>query len=228
MSPTNLSNARKKYMLSRPNSCGGPVERPGFCDIGFQFPHRRSRALQHDRCIRNADEGYELGPEKADRSKISDRIIRGHDIFAFTGHLVFRVFGITLPAFQIAGGILLVLVALEMLRPGEMGASSHEGEDIAIVPLAFPLTSGPGSITTVILLVSRADNLSQTFVVPLAIFVGVLFTYLALTFSTGLFKRFGNQGLRVVTALMAIIVLAIAVQFILDGTAGAIKQFGTV
>ncbi len=148
--------------------------------------------------------------------------------FAFTGHLVFRVFGITLPAFQIAGGILLVLVALEMLRPGEMGASSHEGEDIAIVPLAFPLTSGPGSITTVILLVSRADNLSQTFVVPLAIFVGVLFTYLALTFSTGLFKRFGNQGLRVVTALMAIIVLAIAVQFILDGTAGAIKQFGTV
>lgn len=148
--------------------------------------------------------------------------------FAFTGHLVFRVFGITLPAFQIAGGILLVLVALEMLRPGEMGASSQEGEDIAIVPLAFPLTSGPGSITTVILLVSRADNLWQTFVVPLAIFVGVLFTYLALTFSTGLFKRFGNQGLRVVTALMAIIVLAIAVQFILDGTAGAIKQFGTV
>lgn len=145
--------------------------------------------------------------------------------FALTGHLIFRVFGITLPAFQMAGGILLVMVALDMLRPGEASVSTQRGENIAIVPLAFPLTSGPGSITAVILLVSRAENLLQTFIVPVGIFVGVLLTYLALTFSTGLFKRFGDQGLRMVTALMAIIVLAIAIQFILDGTAGAIRQF---
>ncbi|HJW97740.1 MAG TPA: MarC family protein [Candidatus Bathyarchaeia archaeon] len=129
--------------------------------------------------------------------------------FALTGHLIFRVFGITLPVFQIAGGILLVMVAFEMLRPGQTDVPSQRGEDIAIVPLAFPLTSGPGSITTVILLVSRAENLLQTFVVPASIFVGVLFTYLAMTFSTGLFKRFGNHRLQVVTTLMAIIVLAI-------------------
>ena len=145
--------------------------------------------------------------------------------FALTGHLIFRVFGITLPAFQMAGGILLVMVALDMLGPGETSVSTQRCENIAIVPLAFPLTSGPGSITTVILLVSRAENLLQIFIVPVGIFVGVLLTYLALTFSTGLFKRFGDQGLRMVTALMAIIVLAIAVQFILDGTAGAIRQF---
>jgi multiple antibiotic resistance protein len=145
--------------------------------------------------------------------------------FALTGHLIFRVFGITLPAFQIAGGILLVMVAFEMFRPGQNDVPSQKGEDIAIVPLAFPLTSGPGSITTVILLVSRAGNLLQTSVVPAGIFVGILFTYVAMTFSTGLFKRLGNHGLRVVTALMAIIVLAIAVQFILDGITGAISQF---
>jgi len=117
------------------------------------------------------------------------------------------------------------MVALDMLGPGETSVSTQRGENIAIVPLAFPLTSGPGSITAVILLVSRAENLLQIFIVPVGIFVGVLLTYLALTFSTGLFKRFGDQGLRMVTALMAIIVLAIAVQFILDGTAGAIRQF---
>jgi multiple antibiotic resistance protein len=144
--------------------------------------------------------------------------------FAFTGHLLFRVFGITIPAFQIAGGILLISVAIEMLNPKEEEIFSRRGEDIAIVPLAFPLTSGPGSITTVILLVSRAENLVQTSFVPLAIFLGVLMSYIAMTFSSGLFKRLGDDGLRVVTALMAIIVLAIAVQFIIDGAAGAVRQ----
>lgn len=92
--------------------------------------------------------------------------------------MIFRVFGIILPAFQIAGGILLVMVALDMLRPGETDIAFKRSEDIAIVPLAFPLTSGPSSITAVILLVSQAENLLQTFVVPAGIFVGVLFTFL--------------------------------------------------
>jgi multiple antibiotic resistance protein len=144
--------------------------------------------------------------------------------FAFTGHLLFRVFGITIPAFQIAGGILLVSVAIGMLNPREKGISYGTGEDIAIVPLAFPLTSGPGSITTVILLVSRAENLVETSFVPLAILAGVLLSYVALTFSSRLLKRLGDDGLRVVAALMAIIVLAIAVQFIIDGAAGAARQ----
>jgi multiple antibiotic resistance protein len=146
-------------------------------------------------------------------------------LFAVTGHLIFRVFGITVPAFQIAGGILLVSVAIDMLNPKKSQASSPKAEGIAIVPLAFPLTSGPGSITTVILLISRAESLYETLFVPVGIFVGVMLTYVAMTFSLGFFKRFGEDGLRVVTALMAIIVLAIAVQFILDGAAGAVRQF---
>jgi multiple antibiotic resistance protein len=144
--------------------------------------------------------------------------------FTFTGHLLFRVFGITIPAFQIAGGMLLVSVAIGMLNPKEEGISYGRGEDIAIVPLSFPLTSGPGSITTVILMVSRAENLVETSFVPLAILVGVLLSYVAMMFSSRLLKRLGDDGLRVVAALMAIIVLAIAVQFIIDGAAGAAKQ----
>ncbi len=149
-------------------------------------------------------------------------------LFAFTGHLIFQVFGITVPAFQIAGGILLISVAIEMLNPKESQVSPIRDEGIAIVPLAFPLTSGPGSITTVILLVSRAGSLYETLFVPVGILVGVMLSYVAMTFSSGLFKRFGDDGLRVVTALMAILVLAIAVQFILDGAAGAVRQFANV
>jgi len=145
--------------------------------------------------------------------------------FALTGHLIFRVFGITVPAFQIAGGILLVSVAIGMLNPRESEVSSFKDEGIAIVPLAFPLTSGPGSITTVILLISRASSPYETLSVPVGIFVGVLLSYVAMTFSPSLFRRLGDDGLRVVAALMAIIVLAIAVQFIIDGTAGAVRQF---
>jgi multiple antibiotic resistance protein len=72
--------------------------------------------------------------------------------FALTGHLLFQVFNITIAAFQIAGGILLVAVALQMLNLGETTPPKDGRGDIAIVPLAFPLTAGPGTITAVILL----------------------------------------------------------------------------
>ena len=169
----------------------------------------------------------DMGPEKKRRiirrSMITSFVVLA--LFAVTGHLIFQVFGITLPAFQIAGGILLIWVAIDMLNPKESQTLPAKDEGIAIVPLAFPLTSGPGSITTVILLVSRAGSIYETLSVPVGIFVGVMLSYVAMTFSSGLFKRFGDDGLRVVTALMAIIVLAIAVQFILDGAAGAVRQF---
>jgi multiple antibiotic resistance protein len=144
--------------------------------------------------------------------------------FVLTGHFVFQVFNITVSAFQIAGGIMLIIVALQMLYP-ERSASLKDGSsDIAIVPLAFPLTAGPGSITAVILMTSRTENIIQTSFVFLAIFLGVLFTFLGMRYSSRLFKTLGDEGLRVVTAIMAIIVLAIAVQFLIDGISTAIPQ----
>ena len=144
--------------------------------------------------------------------------------FALTGHLVFQVFNITLAAFQIAGGILLVAVALQMLNPGKPSSSMAGGEDIAVVPLTFPLTAGPGTITTVILLASNAQNPLESFSVFFAIFVAILVSYAGMRYSSRLFAYLGEEGLRVMTAIMAIIVLAIAVQFMINGVADAVTS----
>jgi multiple antibiotic resistance protein len=143
--------------------------------------------------------------------------------FALTGHLLFLVFNITVYAFEIAGGILLVAVALRMLNPGKDEYSSNE-RDVSIVPLAFPLTAGPGTITTVMLLFSQAGNLLEASFVFMGIFLGILISYVGMVYSHRLFKLLGDDGLRVVTALMAIIVLAIAVQFVINGIVDVAPQ----
>lgn len=143
--------------------------------------------------------------------------------FAITGNLLFSLFSITLYAFQIAGGILLVTVALNMLNPGKE-EPSYGGGDIAIVPIAIPLTAGPGTITTVILLSSQASGLLEIPIVYVGIILGVAISYFALLYSHRLSRLLGKDGLRILTALMAIIILAIAVQFIVNGAATAVKQ----
>jgi len=146
--------------------------------------------------------------------------------FGLTGHLVFRVFSITIAAFQIAGGILLVAVALQMLNAGEASPSFSGRQDISIVPLTFPLTAGPGTITTVILLTSNAVNLAESFSVFVAVLVAILITGIGLRYSDRLLAHLGEEGLRVMTAIMAIIVLAIAVQFIINGLTSAFPVIG--
>ena len=102
------------------------------------------------------------------------------------------------------GGILLVAVAIRMLNPTQSGYSPEGSQDIAIVPLAFPLTAGLGAIKTVILLVSKANSFYESPFVFVGIFVGVLISYVGMFYSSRLFKLLGDEGLRVVTALMAI------------------------
>jgi multiple antibiotic resistance protein len=147
--------------------------------------------------------------------------------FALTGHLLFQIFNITIAAFQIAGGILLVAVALQMLNPEKTTPTKDGSEDIAIVPLTFPLTAGPGTITAVILLMSKADNILESSFVFVGILAGILVSYVGMRYSSRLFRFLGDEGLRVVTALMAIIVLAIAVQFVIEGIASAIPQISS-
>jgi multiple antibiotic resistance protein len=144
--------------------------------------------------------------------------------FALTGNLLFQVFNITIAAFQIAGGILLIAVALQMLNLGKTTPTKDGSEDIAIVPLAFPLTAGPGTITAVILLTSKTNNILESSSVFVGIFAGILISYVGMRYSSRLFRLLGEDGLRVVTALMAIIVLAIAVQFVIEGISNAIPQ----
>jgi len=139
--------------------------------------------------------------------------------FAFTGQLLFLVFNITLAAFKIAGGILLVTSAFSMLNPRKRDFSREELENIAIVPLAFPLTAGPGTIMAVVLLVSEASSLLEASLVFAGIFAGVTVSYLGMTYAPRIFKFLGGEGLHVITRLMSIIVLAIAVQFMISGIA---------
>jgi multiple antibiotic resistance protein len=144
--------------------------------------------------------------------------------FAIAGQLVFSFFNITISAFEIAGGLLLVDVALRMLHPRKDEYTPEELEDVAIVPLAFPLTAGPGSITTVMLLMSQASGLVEWPFVFVAIFVSVLLSYIGMTYADRLVNRLGTEGLRVVTKIMAIVVLAIAVQFMINGVTDVVNR----
>ncbi|MDG6223187.1 MAG: MarC family protein [Candidatus Bathyarchaeota archaeon] len=143
--------------------------------------------------------------------------------FALTGTLIFQIFNIDLFSFQIAGGILLITIALKMLSE-KNGFSSDKREDPSIIPLTFPLTAGPGTITTVILIFSQASSFFETIFVFVAIAVGVLLSYGGMIHAHRLLKIFGTDGTHVVSALMSIIVLAIAIQFVFAGIVAAVCQ----
>jgi len=136
--------------------------------------------------------------------------------FAFTGTIMFQLLSIELFSFQIAGGILLVTIALKMLSE-KQGYSSENREDISIIPLTFPLTAGPGTILTVILIFSQATTYFEMIFVFVGIAIGVLLSYEGMIHAHQLLNRFGKQGVQVVSSLMAIIVLAMAIQFIIGG-----------
>lgn len=167
------------------------------------------------------------GQDQEKNRKIAAKVVKlGFIIltaFALTGTLLFSVFGLEVFAFQIAGGILLVTIALKMLS--EKGGYSSDGpEDISIIPLTFPLTAGPGTITTVILLFSQSSNFFEAIFVFIGIALGVLLSYFGMIHAYRLLKLFGNDGIRVVSALMSIIVLAIAIQFIFNGIIAGVNH----
>jgi multiple antibiotic resistance protein len=149
-------------------------------------------------------------------------------LFGIFGDKILAGIGISMPAFRIAGGILLFLTALEMLferrssrRKGQADASEEdEGDDPSIFPLAIPLIAGPGSITTVILLVGQRPGTEGLLMV-----IGVMLSVMALVFVMflmgGLLERaLGRVGINVVTRLLGMLLAALAVQFVLDGLRG--------
>ena len=143
--------------------------------------------------------------------------------FAITGTIIFQLFSIELFSFQIAGGVLLVTIALKMLSE-KKGYSSENREDISIIPLTFPLTAGPGTILTVILIFSQATTYFEMIFVFVAIAIGVLLSYEGMIHAHQLLKHFGKEGVQVVSSLMAIIVLAMAIQFIIGGIFEAVPN----
>lgn len=152
--------------------------------------------------------------------------------FAFGGDLLFRVFGVTFSAFKVAGGLLLLLTAVDQLRaqPSRTRTSPEEQdegvakEDVSIVPLALPLLAGPGSIATAMMLMSRAVGPWHVTIVVIAITLVLVVTWLAFLSAGRIDRLFGTTGRLIAERLMGLLTAAIAMQFILDGVLEAMRK----
>lgn len=145
---------------------------------------------------------------------------------ALVGRYVLDYLGITLPAFAIAGGILLLLIAIDMLfaRPSRAKSDPDERRNgmevdaVAVFPLAIPMISGPGTIATVLLLVNLSgSNRGRLALIYLAYGAALLITWLCMRSADWLMRGLGKTGVGVLTRLLGIIMAALAIQFILNG-----------
>ncbi len=144
--------------------------------------------------------------------------------FALAGKWIFKLLGITLPAFQMAGSIVLLLVALDMLRAQRSRVKETEEEtdagavkaDIAITPLGVPMLAGPGAISTAILLERQAQGALQEIVLILAIIAVCAVTYWILRISAHGSRWLSPIALRLTTRIMGLILAALAIQFMLN------------
>lgn len=150
--------------------------------------------------------------------------------FALTGLTVFNLFGITLPAFQIAGGILLLLLGISQLNNNrarvkpEETSEGMEKDDVSVFPLGTPLLAGPGAISTVVLLSTQAKTWIRNVELMIALVAAMAAAYLCLKAAPYLFKLLGKTGLNLLTRIMGLILTAIAVQFMLNGIKGALQM----
>jgi multiple antibiotic resistance protein len=153
--------------------------------------------------------------------------------FAALGTTIFSILGVSLGAFRIAGGILLFLLAVDMLRAQrsrqrtspEEEAEGVDRPDVSVFPLAIPMLAGPGAISTVMVVVSRATGLWQHAVVLVAIVTTALAAYFMLRGAVVIERRLGQTGMNVLQRVMGLILAATAVQFAVDGIGAVIRGF---
>jgi multiple antibiotic resistance protein len=157
-------------------------------------------------------------------------------IFSVFGHIIFRLFGITLPAFQIAGGIIVFIIGFQMLNAKENpihAQSTEEKEqmtrvahDMAISPLGIPLLAGPGTISTAMNFVGVEKSILNVVLVIAIFAVMCIITYLLFISSRKLAARINPSLLKVVSRIMGLILAVIAVQMLINGIEGTIEMFG--
>jgi multiple antibiotic resistance protein len=134
-------------------------------------------------------------------------------VFAFTGQEIFLIFGISIYSFEVAGGILLLIISIRILISGSLHEDAESPESIGAVPIAIPLLVGPGAITTTIL------NL-QAFGTPvtiISVLVVLFLTWIILRYVSSLYQFLGKTGSIVIARVMALLIAAIAIQYILVG-----------
>ena len=145
--------------------------------------------------------------------------------FALAGPAIFRLFGITLPAFKIAGGIILGLVGLDMLQarrsptketPGETEEGA-EKEDPGVIPLGVPMLAGPGSISSVMVLMGEVNDFPRHAVILGCIAAVALVSFLILAAADKVGAYLHQTGIQIMNRMMGLLLTAIAVQFVLNG-----------
>jgi len=145
--------------------------------------------------------------------------------FAVAGTYIFRIFGITLPAFEIAGGIILLLIGLDMLQAKRSATQESSGEtqaaaskdDAGIVPMGIPMLAGPGAITSVMVLVGQAQTRWQMVAIFGAIAVTAAICFLVLGSAARVGRALGETGIRILIRIMGLLLVALAVQYFVNG-----------
>jgi multiple antibiotic resistance protein len=146
-------------------------------------------------------------------------------VFTFLGGTIFQLFGITIDAFRIAGGIIIFAIGMDMLQAKrsrgkateEEQAEAMTKEEVAITPLGIPMIVGPGAITTVMVLMTEAHTAAHVAIILLAIAIVLGSIYITLGAGQRLVDFFGQTGLNVMTRIMGLLVAVIGVQFVVDG-----------
>ena len=147
-------------------------------------------------------------------------------VFAAAGGAIFSFFGITVPAFQIAGGILFTMMSLREMQEAERTVSeSHiDREDPSIVPLGIPVITGPGAISAVMVLVGQAQNGPRRMALGFAIAVNIVLTLAILLAAPAIVSRIGPTGQRIVSKIMGLITAVIGIQFVLNGVSTVLTE----
>ena len=150
-------------------------------------------------------------------------------IFAIAGRYIFMMFGITLPAFEIAGGVILLLIGLDMLEARRSptqetsgdteAAAAKDAEDAGIVPLGIPMLAGPGAIASVMVLVGQAQTRWQMVAILASIWITAAICYLVLGNSDRVARALGDTGIRILVRIMGLLLVALAVQYFVNGMA---------
>jgi multiple antibiotic resistance protein len=174
--------------------------------------------------------GLSAGASPANRRAMAIRavLVAAAILFAFAGfgEALLKALGISLDSFRTAGGIMLFLIALEMVfekrterredRAAKI-AATHEVEDVSIFPMAMPMIAGPGSIASVMLLMSRNHGIDRIAVVLAALATILLLCLLALLAAGPIMRVLGAKIEAVITRLLGVLLAALAVQFVIDG-----------
>ena len=153
-------------------------------------------------------------------------------VFSLFGHLIFRVFGITLPAFQIAGGIIVFFIGYDLLQGKTAKAhrsmknvSPESYEDMAISPLGIPLLSGPGTISTAMNFVGEGKSFLSALLIILIFAIVCSLTYLMFIMSKKIADKLNPSLITVISKIMGLILAVIAVQMLINGIFKVIQEF---